>query len=277
MFLAIKFAGGLGNQLFQYATCRSLCIRNKIPFLYFDTSLYDNDYLGRKFGIQYFNIKGQVLKSKFAVKVFMKNTRVNNLFCFLSIYKNISEENFLLHNLSGKTSVLTSVSGYWQSPAYFENIRSILLKELVPLKCPAFPHWIDEANTVAIGVRRTDYLVDTKYGFIGTRYYEDAFEVIVKKIKDPLFIIFSDDIEWCKENFKNRRIIFFEESNWSKDYLKVFLMSKCKHQIISNSSFYWWGAWLNTNPHKVVIRPSRPFNDMSLLYESHYPPEWIAI
>ena len=277
MFLEIKFVGGLGNQLFQYATGRSLCVTNKIPYLLLNTEAYVNESLGRDFRLSNLQIKGTVIKSNQVKKIFKKHTKLNKIFTAFSLHKDISEENFTLHQLKNKTGFLTSVNGFWQSAYYFNDIREILLKEFKPLQLPPLPGWAIENNTVAVHVRRTDYLTGKRYGFLGATYYEDSMALLKEKITDPLFVFFSDDIPWCKATFKNDRIIFCEEDHWDKDYLQLYLMSKCANQVIANSSFSWWGAWLNTNPGKIVIRPARPFKEKSLLYQSHYPEEWISI
>jgi hypothetical protein len=101
--------------------------------------------------------------------------------------------------------------------------------------------------------------------------------IIKNKLAKPVFIFFSDDIEWCKQFFTESNVIFCEEKEWMPDYLSLWLISKCRHQIIANSSFSWWGAWLNVNPDKIVIRPADPFKEKSLLYESHYPNDWQTV
>lgn len=277
LFLEIKFSGGLGNQMFQYATARSLGIRNEIPYLLLNTDRYINEPLDRTFSLAKLNIIGKVIRGNFIKKIFRKRTVLNKIFTALSIYKNIEEKNFHLHQLENKTGVLTSLNGYWQSAYYFENIRPLLLKEFIPLQLPQYPSWVNAKNTVAIHVRRTDYLLEERYGFIGEQYYERAISLMQTKIKDPLFVFFSDDIKWCRLNFKNDRTVFFEEQEWLADYLQLHLLSKCAHQIIANSSFSWWGAWLNTNPEKMVIRPATPFKEKGLFYEAHYPQEWISV
>ena len=277
MFLEIKFVGGLGNQLFQYATGRNLCIENKIAYLLLNIESYTDESLGRTFGLSNLQIKGTIIKSNRVKKIFRKHTKFNKIFTALSLHKNISEENFSLHQLKKRTGFLTSVNGFWQSAHYFNDIREILLKEFAPLHLPGLPGWIAENNTVAVHVRRTDYLTEKRYGFLGAEYYRAAMVMLKEKIADPLFVFFSDDIAWCRATFKNDKIIFFADDEWDKDYLQLHLMSKCAHQVIANSSFSWWGAWLNSNPEKIVIRPATPFKEKSLLYQSHYPEEWIAI
>lgn len=277
LFLEIKFEGGLGNQLFQYAAGRSLAAQCNIPFLLLNTDGYKNQSLNRKFALSNYNIKGSCLKSKFISNAFRVKTKLNAFVSFFGAWKLIEEREFKIQQINNQTGWLTSLKGYWQSDAYFKNIRNLLLKEMVPNHLHDLPEWIKQQNTVAIHVRRTDYLTEPRYGFIGMQYYRSAIEEIVNKINNPLFVFFSDDIDWCKENFKGENFIFCDDKNWQQDYLQLFLMSKCSHQIIGNSSFSWWGGWLNTNEDKIVMRPLNPFVEKSLLYESHYPEEWIAI
>ena len=122
-------------------------------------------------------------------------------------------------------------------------------------------------------IRRTDYTTSNGYHPVQTvEYYKKALEIIGEY--DKLFI-FSDDIEWCRNNLKFDNMIFIEGNTDIED---LYLISLCKHNIIANSSFSWWGAWLNKNPNKKVIAPSKWFGDMANLNESDIVPEgWIRI
>lgn len=277
MFLEIKFNGGLGNQMFQYAAGRALCIKKKIPYLLLNTESYRNESLGRKFSLIHFHISGSVVENNTVKKIFRKRTKLNRLVSATGIHKNIEETDFILQPIEKKTGLLTSIEGFWQSPQYFIAIRPLLLQEFAPLQAPPSPLWLHEENTVAVHVRRTDYLNEHRYGFIGEQYYRDAMALVKNKMVAPIFIFFSDDMMWCKETFRDEKIIFFEDAAWAEDYLQLYLMSKCAHQVIANSSYSWWAAWLNQNNDKMVIRPSAPFKEKALLYEAYYPEEWIAI
>lgn len=277
LFLELKIVGGLGNQLFQYAAGRSLSIKNKIPYLLLNTESYKTDPFGRKFGLTNFRIKGAVIKNEMLRKAFRKGTKINRFISGSPLYHTIEEDGLKLQPIADKTRFVTSLSGYWQSDFYFSDIHPILLEELVPLDLPALPELLNKKNTVAVHIRRSDYLGDNRFGALGEKYYHDAIETAKKRIENPFFIFFSDDIDWCKDKFKGENIFFCDYKDWDKDYLQLYLMSKCSHQIIANSSFSWWGAWLNNNAGKIVIRPERPFVDQSLMYESYYPKEWISI
>ena len=277
LFLEIKFEGGLGNQLFQYAAGRNLIAQNNIPYFFLDIDSYKNQPLGRKFSLSNFQIKGMVLKNNFFRNAFRPQTKLNTAASFLSCHKFIKEKDTQLQDIALQTGLLTTLDGYWQSEYYFKSIRQLLLAELVPKTMPLLPQWLNRQNTVGVHVRRTDYLYEHRYGFVGIDYYRRSIGILKKKISNPQFVFFSDDIDWCKENFAGGDIIFCEEHLWKEDYLQLYLMSKCRHQVIANSSFSWWSAWLNSNNDKVVIRPLNPFKEKSLLYQSHYPEEWITV
>lgn len=274
--LEVKLRGGLGNQLFQYATGRSLAIKNKIRYLVFNTDSYKNESLNRTFGLGQLNVKGRELRNRHLKNFFVTNARLNRLVHASGLHKRIEENGFVLLSLQNKLGFLSSLHGYWQSETYFCEIRSQLLEELTPANLPSYPAWLKNGNTVAIHVRRTDYLTEPRYGFLGKDYYTSAINFIRTRVENPLFIFFSDDIDWCEATFGGD-CLFFREKAWSADYLQLHLMSKCTHQIIANSSFSWWAAWLNENENKIVVRPAKPFRETSLLYESHYPESWVVV
>ncbi len=277
LFLEVKIKGGLGNQLFQYATARCLSVKRRIPWLLLNTDSYQFDAFGRAFCLTNFRIKASVIHSGLTKKVFQKGTKYNKIVSLLPLYCGIEEAGLRLHHFPTKLRLLSSLSGYWQSEFYFKDIRALLIDELVPQQVPAFPHWMAGSETVAVHIRRTDYLAENGFGSLTEQYYHEAIGMIRSKVDNPVFVFFSDDLDWCRRNFRENGFLFCDDQDWKLDYLQLFLMSKCRHQIIANSSFSWWGAWLNANPAKCVIRPERPFLDHSLQYEYYYPADWIAL
>lgn len=278
MFLSICFRGGLGNQLFQYATGRSLALTKKIPFLFFANDSFQLDRVPcRSFRLHHFGVRGQVYGNVHLKNVFTPKARLNQLAQRIGLHREITESGFVVQkNLEDKTAFFSTLRGFWQSPRYFDGIRQQLLKELVPLYLPAYPGWLQKDNTVAIHVRRTDYLQEPRYGFLGREYYQRAIAYLEQSVANPFFIFFSDDIAWCRAEFGSG-FHYVTEADWQEDYLQLHLMARCRHQVIANSSFSWWAAWLNANDDKIVIRPEQPFRDAALLYEDHYPHEWVAI
>jgi hypothetical protein len=277
LFLEVKLKGGLGNQLFQYSTGRCLAVKKKIPYLLLNPDSYSNDAFNRSFGLTYFNIKGSVLKSGFVKKALREGTKINRFFSKLPFFCGIRESGLFVHSFPSRLRAFTSLGGYWQSDRYFSEILDVLVEELTPVSYPAFPDWMEAKNTVAVHVRRADYLAESRFGSLPEQYYGDAMNLVRASCAAPVFIFFSDDPEWCRNRFKAADILFCEEEAWAADYLQLFLMSRCRHQIIANSSFSWWAAWLNTHSDRIVIRPETPFRDASLLYESYYPAEWIRV
>jgi hypothetical protein len=274
--LLARLNGGLGNQLFQYATARALTKPGGV--LFFDTDSYKDDYLNRDFGLIHFKVKGRIVSNVLLKKIFTPRTKLNKIFSVFGLFKLIQEEGFRFHqDLKNQMRMFTLIRGYWQTEKYFKHIRPELLKEIVPKHLPEKPSFLRNPGTVAVHVRRTDYLDDQRYGFLGENYYREAMQQMRSGLRNPLFIFFSDDLSWCKEHFNEADCLFADDKDWNDDHLQLYLISQCRHQVIANSSFSWWGAWLNQNDKKMVIRPGRPFRDESFLYESHYPAEWIAL
>ena len=151
------------------------------------------------------------------------------------------------------------LDGYWQNELYFSDIRELLLRELSPISSMndlgcAYLECIKKTNSISLHVRRGDYLNLKNIGVLDVDYYMKAVEYIRTNVEKPIFFIFSDDLEWCKNSLGFLEgCIYVDRTQTEIDDLK--LMSFCRHNIIANSSFSWWGAWLNQNPKKTVIAP----------------------
>jgi hypothetical protein len=173
-----------------------------------------------------------------------------------------------------------AISGYWQSEKYFKPFESYIRHlfepsdEVVSLLKSKYSDIITSDNTCSIHVRRGDYLSHPNHHPAVSLTY--CMKAVRQFPKDTKFIVFSDDQKWCKENFMGEMFLFPEPQ---EDIYDFFLMSMCKNNIIANSSFSWWAAWLNKNPDKKIIAPSKWFGDAY----SHYdlsdliPSEWIKI
>jgi hypothetical protein len=278
LFLEVKITDGLGNQLFQYATGRSLAIKKGIRNLLLNTDSFKYNTLGRAFGLRNFKTKGTVITNKTVERILRKGTRSNQLVSAFPFYKVISDDGRLLPDLSREDALFICLEGYWQSEYYFRDIRAQLLDEIQPVATPDLPDWIQQRETVAVHVRRGDYLVESAIGCLGSSYYERAMDIMRERLNNPLFVFFSDDIPWCKQTFSGESAFFCEQAPWDKDYLQLYLMSQCRHQIVANSSFSWWGAWLNQNPGKIIVRAQNPFADATLYHKpNYYPDDWIGV
>ena len=182
---------------------------------------------------------------------------------------------------------ITYFSGYWQTEKYFlpieDKIRLAFKFDLKKVndRTNSLLLEMKPQNAVSIHIRRGDYEYDLNAkevlgGICDMEFYKKSIHYICEKNKDPFFYIFSDDCEWVMEHFSfllNSSIV-----DWNKkadSWQDMMLMSQCKHNIIANSSFSWWGAWLNSNPQKIVIAPSKWFNNFDAL--DIVPESWIRI
>lgn len=241
----IKLQGGLGNQMFQYAYGRNIELLGKV--ISFDISFYHGNKsridTTREFKLDKFNIE----------------TKADFLVMRRPIYD-------LLSKILKKLKLVEN--GFWQNEKYFKNIEEIIRKEFT-LKNDLNSHSSEISNkillstdSVSLHIRRGDYVNDKKtnqhHGTCDINYYKLALEYISSKIgKDIQIFVFSDDITWVKGNMSFPYPTIYVSSPEIPDYEELILMSKCKHNIIANSSFSWWAAWLNSNPDKIVIAPKK--------------------
>ena len=292
--IIIKIKGGIGNQLFQYALGRKLAILNntvlKIDPDYdktFNDSFYGIHFRLDKFNINYeiaseneiSKIKSTEQESKLNKKlmynfgVFSKSyrfayRRYRKLTYFKKhVVKEITHLKFDRNILKVKDN--SYLDGYWPNYQYFDDIRDVLLKDfqLKPkFETKEFKEMIKYIhsfeNPVCMHFRRgyAKREWDLNYfGVLPLTYYENAMKIISEKITNPTFLIFSDDMKWVKKNLiiKNNVEYIDLGKRPDTDYLEIKLMSYCKHNIIANSSFSWWGAYFNENPDKIIIAPKK--------------------
>lgn len=264
----IKLKGGLGNQLFQYATARNLSLILKTKLFIFSNKI-------EKDNLEKFNISSRRI-SKNRYKLFLK-------FKSFTEYK---EEYFSYNKEVLKLKNNIILDGYFQSEKYFINCRETILNDLKinkSLKSTSLDllNEIKKTNSISIHIRRGDYAENSEvnkiHGCVSLSYYENAINLISEKTKNPVYFVFSDDISWAKSNLNIDAKVYYSEFNKNSAYEDLKLMSKCKNNIIANSSFSWWGAWLNTNPDKIIIIPKRWFKDFSLDSKDIYCNSWIRL
>ncbi|MGB6269589.1 MAG: alpha-1,2-fucosyltransferase, partial [Olleya sp.] len=135
-----------------------------------------------------------------------------------------------------------------------------------------------QTNAVSIHIRRGDFLKHDVHNTSKEDYYKEALSVIESKIEQPTYYLFSDDMDWVKANFKTKhKTVYVDFNDATTAFEDIKLMSNCKHNIIANSSFSWWSAWLNTNPNKIIIAPKQWFNGDKYDYTDVVPKSWITI
>jgi len=279
--IIIRLKGGLGNQMFQYAFGRLLAVKNNAEVKFEFSG--DKKDTRREYKLDKFNTSVQFAgpdEAKNLQYPFGIVSRVIEKVKTIVLKRyNIGYEPGLLGRKNGY------LEGYWQSYKYLEPIKDILAKELalkepVDQKHKTILEKMRDTNSVCVQVRRGDYVTDPKTSLehrtFGLEYYDKAFEFLKKKVANPILFVFSDDIEWCKNNLKPDLPVFFSDPAMP-DYEDFALAVKCKHDIIANSSFGFWAAWLNDNPGKIVIAPKKWNNKHQKEHDNLLPPEWIKI
>jgi hypothetical protein len=293
----MKIIGGLGNQMFQYALGRNLSLKKETE-LKLECSYFTSERKGqtiRDYNLSAFNIienfatKKEVAKyEKYKRKPGKKWFLYNKLIADKKKY--FQERQFHFDEEAFEVSNDCCLDGFWQTEKYFKDIEDIIRSEF-SLKRP-LSHYskgiedaISNAKTpVSLHVRRDDLVnnpvMTDFHGFCSPEFYSSAIDIIAKKTISPHFFIFSDDYEWIVDHFKTLPFPYVCIKNGAdKNHEDLYLMSKCHHHIISNSSFGWWGAWLNPNKNKIVIAPSRWFNHVkpNVNTKDILPEEWIRI
>ncbi len=285
--IIVELKGGIGNQLFQYATAKHLAIKNNSQLKVDTSRLNHASKLGdvhRGFALEALNLQAELARAE-EIKQLKQPYGIFSLSQRLFKTKILRQFfiDFVPSILSAKGNLF--LDGYYQSPLYFNEIRSTLLAEFTWKNdpTPVTLRYIDQitnSNSVSIHVRREDYAKDPRvlaeFGLCSLQYYTKAIDHINKHLDNPTYFIFSDDIEWVKENLPLNDNWVIVDDKAVTDIDELLLMSKCKHNIVANSSFSWWGAWLNQNPDKLVIAPTPWFNkhkyDKNLI-----PGTWIQL
>jgi len=285
--LIIKLKGGLGNQLFQYAFGRLIALKR------WEELKLDKDILGqrgdtyRAYGLDNFNIRAEIASREEVLKVKYPYGLISKALRFFKAkFLRIFHIGFEARMLKTKARYL---EGFFQSYKYLESIRRELLEEIslkedISLKYGDLLSEFNSLNSVALHIRRGDYVnnpATKKAHFIcDLSYYQKAINLIKEKLNEknltPKFFVFSDDINWAKENFKLFDFIFVSRPEFL-DPEELILMSKAKHNIISNSSFSFWSAWLNNNPEKIVIAPALWNRKYRRAYKDLIPEDWLRV
>lgn len=270
--------GGLGNQMFQYAAGRAVSLARQEALLV-DISSFANYGLHQGFELQRIfscpitiasetdlkNVLGwqvQPLIRRLLMRPAFSKLRGNNF---------VVEPYFQYWEGIQKTPKNAYLTGYWQSEKYFSRIAETIRRDFsfsLPLseKNTQLAQEISQVNAISLHVRRGDYVQNpvtlATHGTASLAYYQAAIETIAKSVAEPTFFIFSDDMEWVKANLILPFPCHYVSHNQgAESYNDMRLMSLCQHHIIANSSFSWWGAWLNPSPNKIVIAPKKWFAD----------------
>ena len=274
VLITVGLSGGLGNQMFQFAFGRFLQIETGIELALDASDLFKPGQ--RNFalsGFQLFNwariIRRTPLKYFVLLKI-VKRLRRMNLSKGLWSRFGLIFEPFPLFVAFPKVESLNKkeiyVAGCWQSELYFQKHRNQILQDFSPkIMSKNAQRWEEDirkscSESISIHVRRGDYVTNEAankaHGVLPLQYYKDSIELICRQTNEPSFYIFTDDVSWTETNLcsllpKNKMV----SGTKCTDLEELILMSRCRHNIMANSSFSWWGAWLNQNPNKITTSP----------------------
>ena len=270
----VKLKGGLGNQMFQYAFAKLLeqttgeevvldysaygSLKNdlvRVPRIKkFDLSLREATKKEIK-EVCFFSHTSDSQSVIYRSKVYLEKT-LNKRYYWEPdrAYRSIQDlQNYLYYD------------GYWQSWRYVKEVKEKLIADFKPnydlsLNTRNMMSQMSTEDAIFVGVRRGDYLKEiTHYGSFSSDYYLRAMHLVAEHCNKPVFYVFSNDIEWCKENisWKGYDVRFRFPELQTNDFEELLLMASCKHAIIVNSSYNWWGAELISNPEKIICCPHR--------------------
>jgi len=285
----VKLNHGLGNQLFQYATGRSLA-RQLGTRLILDTSEYSSSSF-RQYKLNHFGISQPILNplAQFAIRKLRKRalTSIRLLAHNYGIFR------FVIDKERGFDKTLPAqgrnlhLEGFWQSERYFAGLRETLLSELTlpaPIQPEARQMWarLPEEISVCVHIRRGDYVStehgQTHYSTCGLEYYAAAMAYLGERVAGAKYYFFSDDPDWVQANFTPADNRVFVASPAARSDIEDFsLMMNCRHFIIANSTFSWWAAWLGKHPDKLVIAPRNWYRSSRNTDKDLVPDHWVRL
>ena len=288
--IIVRLKGGLGNQMFQYSLGRVLSLRHNTE-LKLDISFYDlnlKNVTKRDFDLNVFNIGGEIArKSDIPLLLRVYNNKI--IIDLISMVRRIIKSRGQEKSFSFDSSIFRAgkdvyLEGYWQSPKYFKEYEDVIRKDFSLKNTPTqniqnLAKEISSTEALSIHVRRGDYVGNPNHEVVTEDYYEKCIKEVSKTKRIEKIYVFSDDVDWCKNNLSFSFPTMFVENEYAgtKGEGHMFLMSLCKYLVITNSSFSWWAAWLCAFKDKIVICPKKWFPDESIDTSDLIPKEWIRL
>ena len=291
----VRLSGGIGNQMFQYAAARRVSCVNNAP-LFLDLAWFQEPgwWTQRNYELGAFRITGEEASDD-VVNAF-KTKRQNALFRRLPFFlkkrifhtrqTHIIEKSFDFDPDILNLHDNVYLDGHWQSEKYFSDIEPVIRREFSFRTDPTESNRrmlarIASCESVSIHIRRGDYVTlpeaNAFHGLCPPSYYQSAVDYLARQLDRPVIFVFSDDIAWAKENLTFLYETHFMDHNGpERGDEDMRLMSACRHHIIANSSFSWWGAWLCNHPDKMVCVPSKWFNSKSETPDN-IPASWVRL
>lgn len=296
--IVLMAEGGLGNQLFDFVLYKTLMGLGKDVYIdkrMLSPNFYHGEFIPEhifKLNIQYIDSQAILLHSVPAANLRILKKGLRIVHKIIAGQRYVYQSDMLFHPFSRKSikdlDDVVITNPLFISEKYFKPIEDVIRSQLI-FRVGTDEinlRWIDkinQSNSASIHVRRGDYVgFKPCEGVCDIEYYTKAIEYIENKEKNIKFFVFSNDIEWCQSELKLPNNTEFVNNNYGdNDYKDMMLMSLCKHNIIANSTFSWWGAWLNNNPNKIVIAPKHFYKRALIRYYDIdgdvFPSEWKKI
>lgn len=283
----IRLNGGLGNQMFQWAFAKMVQETTDMD-VYLNMSYFKHSY-ARPYQLNIFRLEPKFVESfgtKLKLDIIWSLRAIVNGEKFLG-YTLCSEKQFNFDPHIVKIKPNSYIEGFFQSELYFKWVENDLRNDFkfdapISNETKQIESRIRSTNSISLHIRRGDYVQKKRYKEVYAEctieYYQRAVDYIAERYPEPSLFIFSDDIAWVRKNLKiPYRSIYVSHNTGENSYEDMYLMSLCSHNIIANSSFSWWGAWLNNNKDKIVIAPEKWFNDDKIIQTDVIPKEWIRL
>ena len=291
--IVVKVIGGLGNQMFQYALGRKLADDRSVPLrldlTWFDELPDKGSDTARSFALDGWRVRAERATEADLARFPLSRPILKRLSRYFSpfLLPVVVERSFRFDPRVLSVPRTAYLNGYWQSAKYFASIERVLRTDF-SMNAPACPHserLIGEAGragSISLHIRRGDYVnnpsTNSFHGVCTVDYYKLAAKRVADEVTEPHFLVFSDDLDWARKNIKLEwPTSFVEHDSCCVPHNDIWLMSLCSHHIIANSSFSWWGAWLSTNPGKVVVAPKQWFRQPGVDTIDLIPANWVRI
>jgi Glycosyl transferase family 11 len=293
----VALTGGLGNQLFQYAAGKSLASRWGADLLWdlswFNEVKHMSNTTVREFALEPFNLNIRTHNLGHNIPVpsgrigHALSRALTEFLCKIQRIKVVKERTFNFDPSVFSISPTLRLEGYWQSLKYFRDIENTIRSEIgtvrnINTSSAKLLKEIRESDSICVHIRRGDYISNPSaaqtHGICMVNYYKKGLECVSQGMKSPHCFVFSDDPNWVRTDFSIPIPMTLVDINGpSEAYQDLWLMSACKKFVIANSSLSWWGAWLGTNPNKVVVAPKKWFLGEDKNTSDLIPSEWIRL
>ena len=298
--IVVRLQGGLGNQMFQYASSLRLAMKHRTELRLDLATLLDRtpreNMVFRDYDLELFRIPEQIATSREARKYLRRLAPGSRTLLERIEDKLVKRSLFQEQTYKFDPQILalpdeTYLDGYFQSEQYFADIEDTIRERYrfpvadfdLPDPTRSLAEEIHSAGSVCMNVRRGDFVSNPKsanyHGVCGLDYFERSAAWMAERVSAPRFFVFSDDPDWCRENIRLSHDVTFvgPEHNGPRFFHMFWLMSRCSHFIIPNSSFGWWAAWLAVHPGKQVVCPAQWFRAPEVRDVDICPASWTRL